>query len=75
MHLERRTITWIRHQPLKEAGLSRCNISVDTLDPDRFHKMTRLGRMLIEAADSEDFESFRRHYLGQELMGGMFVRA
>ncbi|MGW8269255.1 MAG: glutamate--cysteine ligase [Burkholderiales bacterium] len=29
----------------------------------------------IEAADSEDFESFRRHYLGQELMGGMFVRA
>jgi glutamate--cysteine ligase len=29
----------------------------------------------IEAADDEDFESFRRHYLGQELMGGAFVRA
>jgi len=29
----------------------------------------------IEAADDKDFESFRRHYLGQELMGGAFVRA
>jgi glutamate--cysteine ligase len=29
----------------------------------------------IEAADREDFESFRRRYLGQELMGGAFVRA
>ena len=29
----------------------------------------------IEAGDHEDFESFRRRYLGQELMGGAFVRA
>jgi len=29
----------------------------------------------LEAGDEEDFESFRRQYLGQELMGGAFVRA
>ena len=28
-------------QPLKEAGLERVNVSVDTLDPDRFHRVTR----------------------------------
>ncbi len=44
-------------EPLKEAGLSRCNISVDTLDPDRFHEMTRLGQLSevragIEAAEA-----------------------
>lgn len=29
--------------PLKEAGLQRVNISLDTLDPDRFKKLTRWG--------------------------------
>ncbi|MBU0656416.1 MAG: GTP 3',8-cyclase MoaA [Gammaproteobacteria bacterium] len=28
---------------LKEAGVTRINISLDTLDADRFHKLTRLG--------------------------------
>ena len=28
---------------LKEAGLSRVNISLDTLDPDQFRQITRLG--------------------------------
>lgn len=28
---------------LKRAGLSRVNISLDTLDPDKFHQITRLG--------------------------------
>jgi cyclic pyranopterin phosphate synthase len=32
-------------QPLKEAGLERVNVSVDTLDPDRFHRITRRGRL------------------------------
>jgi cyclic pyranopterin phosphate synthase len=31
--------------PLKQAGLERVNISVDTLDPDRFHRVTRWGRL------------------------------
>ncbi|MBZ0320533.1 MAG: GTP 3',8-cyclase MoaA [Anaerolineae bacterium] len=32
-------------QPLKEAGLDRVNISVDTLDPDKFHRITRWGKL------------------------------
>ena len=30
---------------LAEAGLSRVNISLDTLDPERFHTITRRGRL------------------------------
>ncbi len=30
-------------KPLKEAGLQRVNISLDTLDPDRFKRITRWG--------------------------------
>ncbi len=31
--------------PLKDAGLQRVNISLDTLDPDRFKKLTRWGSL------------------------------
>lgn len=31
-------------QPLKEAGLQRVNVSLDTLDPDKFHRLTRWGK-------------------------------
>lgn len=31
--------------PLKEAGLKRVNISLDTLDPDRYRRITRGGRL------------------------------
>ncbi len=31
--------------PLKEAGLDRVNISIDTLDPQKFRQMTRGGRL------------------------------
>lgn len=30
-------------RPLKEAGLHRVNISLDTLDPEKFHRITRFG--------------------------------
>jgi cyclic pyranopterin phosphate synthase len=30
-------------RPLKEAGLERVNVSVDTLDADKFHRITRWG--------------------------------
>lgn len=44
-------------QPLKDAGLDRVNISIDTLDPEKFRKMTRGGRFAqvwsgIEAAEA-----------------------
>lgn len=42
--------------PLAEAGLQRLNISIDTIDPDRFRKITRWGKLAdvwagIEAAE------------------------
>lgn len=32
-------------QPLKQAGLQRVNISLDTLDPQRFERLTRWGKL------------------------------
>jgi GTP 3',8-cyclase len=32
-------------QPLAEAGLQRVNISMDTLNPEKFHRLTRWGKM------------------------------
>lgn len=32
-------------QPLADAGLQRVNISIDTLDADKFHKITRWGHL------------------------------
>lgn len=32
-------------RPLKEAGLDRLNISLDSLRPDRFHELTRTGHL------------------------------
>ena len=32
-------------KPLKEAGLQRVNVSIDTLDPNKFHRLTRWGKL------------------------------
>jgi len=32
-------------QPLADAGLKRVNISIDTMDPDKFHSLTRWGNI------------------------------
>ena len=32
-------------QPLKEAGLQRVNISIDTLNPEKFKRLTRWGKL------------------------------
>jgi cyclic pyranopterin phosphate synthase len=32
-------------QPLKDAGLERVNVSLDTLDPERFRRITRWGKL------------------------------
>ena len=32
-------------QPLYDAGVRRVNVSADTLDPDKFHRITRWGRL------------------------------
>jgi GTP 3',8-cyclase len=43
--------------PLKEAGLQRVNVSLDTLNPEKFHRLTRWGKLEqvwegIQAAES-----------------------
>ncbi len=32
-------------QPLAEAGLQRVNVSIDTLNPEKFHRLTRWGKL------------------------------
>jgi cyclic pyranopterin phosphate synthase len=32
-------------QPLKDAGLQRVNVSIDTLNPDKFKRLTRWGKL------------------------------
>jgi GTP 3',8-cyclase len=49
-------------QPLKDAGLDRVNISLDTLDPVRFKKVTRWGKLEqvwagIQAAENRWFDA------------------
>jgi cyclic pyranopterin phosphate synthase len=41
-------------RPLREAGLKRVNVSLDTLDAARFHRMTRGGRLeeVLEGIDA-----------------------
>jgi len=50
--------------PLREAGVNRINISIDSLDAERFKKITRVGRLDkvlagIEAARKCDFDRIR----------------
>lgn len=50
--------------PLRDAGVNRINISIDSLDAERFHRITRTGRLEkvlagIEAARSCGFDRIR----------------
>lgn len=59
-------------KPLREAGVDRLNISLDTLRPDRFASMTRLGRLSdvldgIRAAEDAGFHALK---LDTVLIGG-----
>lgn len=51
-------------RPLREAGVDRLNISLDTLRPERFAAMTRLGKLEdvfagIRAAEETGFEQLK----------------
>src|SRR5690606_5287968 len=51
-------------RPLAEAGVKRINISLDTLDPARFHAITRTGQLAqvlngIEAAREAGFQRIK----------------
>ncbi len=50
--------------PLADAGLSRVNISIDTLDPAKFHRITRWGHLEdvwagIEAAEAAGLQPIK----------------
>lgn len=50
--------------PLKAAGLQRLNISLDTMHPDRFERLTRFDK---HAQVLEGIEEARRHFTGIKL--------
>lgn len=57
---------------LKEAGVDRLNISLDTLKPERFCEMTRLGRLeqVMEGIQAAEAAGFRHLKLDTVLIGG-----
>jgi cyclic pyranopterin phosphate synthase len=60
-------------EQLKEAGLARVNVSIDTLDPDKYREITRGGEVAdvlrgIEAAIAADLTPIK---LNAVLMGGV----
>lgn len=58
--------------PLKEAGVDRLNISIDTLDPEKFAYITRLGNLqdVLEGIDAAFEAGFDKIKLNVVLMGG-----
>ncbi|MCD8513387.1 MAG: GTP 3',8-cyclase MoaA [Nitrincola sp.] len=59
-------------QQLKKSGLHRLNISVDSLDPDRFKRITRLGSLskVIDGIDAAQNAGFTRIKLNAVIMKG-----
>ena len=58
--------------PLREAGVDRLNISLDTLRPDRFREMTRLGTLsdVLEGIRAAEGAGFTNLKLDTVLIGG-----
>jgi len=59
-------------KPLKDAGVKRLNLSLDTLDPDKYAYITRIGRMDafragLDAAFEAEFEKIK---INSVLIGG-----
>ncbi|MEX0730844.1 MAG: GTP 3',8-cyclase MoaA [Aquisalimonadaceae bacterium] len=48
--------------PLREAGVQRINISLDSLDPERFHRITRTGKLdkVLRGIDAARAAGFRK---------------
>lgn len=58
--------------PLKEAGVDRLNVSLDTLRPERFKEITRLGTLsdVLEGLDAAEKAGFYRTKINCVLLGG-----
>ena len=59
--------------PLRSAGVARLNISLDTLRPDRFRAITRLGTLddVLDGLAAAEAAGFTRTKLNVVLMGGV----
>ena len=60
-------------EPLRAAGVDRLNVSLDTLRPERYHEITRVGALSsvlrgLEAAEKAGFQNTK---LNCVLMGGV----
>ena len=60
-------------RPLKDAGLSRLNVSVDTLDPMKFRQITRRGNLVavLDGIEAAREAGFRGTKLNAVVMGGV----
>jgi len=58
--------------PLKEAGLSRINISIDSLDAERFRRISRVGKLekVLAGIDAARRAGFDRIKLNSVIMRG-----
>jgi len=58
--------------PLKTAGLDRINISLDSLDPTRFHKLTRTGHLhdVLDGIRAVQDAGFERIKLNSVILRG-----
>lgn len=58
---------------LKSAGLDRLNVSLDTLDPEKFRRITRIGELrdTLDGLDDARRAGFERIKLNTVLMGGV----
>ncbi len=59
--------------PLREAGVKRVNISLDTLDPEKYRKITRWGELsgALRGLDAALNAGFERVKLNAVLIGGL----
>lgn len=59
-------------QPLKDAGLSRLNISIDSLKADRFKQLTRVGNLheVIEGIQAAAAVGFKKVKLNAVILAG-----
>ncbi len=57
--------------PLKEAGVDRLNVSLDTLDEEKFRTITRLGSLkdVLDGLDAADRAGFENTKINTVLMG------
>ena len=60
-------------QPLRDAGVDRLNISLDTLQPERFREITRWGTLeeVLSGIRAAEDAGFRHLKLDTVLMGGV----